>query len=69
MENGWLAGVDDLEKNLALAFVALSQDESLRRKFRQNALDTINDQYNAGTMTRRTEELYHLVLERKKSEA
>jgi len=66
MENGWLAGINELEKNLAQAFIALSRDHSLRKRFQQNAVETITSRYNAVTMTRRTEELYHKVLRERK---
>jgi len=59
MENGWLVGLDGLEKNLAEALVGISGDPELREKFRKNARATINSRYNAVTMTRQTEEVYH----------
>ena len=59
MENGWLVGLEGLEKNLAEAFVTLSQDQGLREKFQENAKATINTRYNAVTMTRKTEDIYH----------
>jgi glycosyltransferase involved in cell wall biosynthesis len=59
MENGWLVGLEGLEKNLAEAFVILSRDGELREKFKKNARATINTRYNAVTMTRKTEKIYH----------
>jgi glycosyltransferase involved in cell wall biosynthesis len=58
MENGWLVGLEGLEKNLAEAFVIISKDGELREKFRKNARATINNRYNAVTMTRKTEKIY-----------
>ena len=49
----------DDEKNLAEALVGISGDPELREKFRKNARATINSRYNAVTMTRQTEEVYH----------
>jgi glycosyltransferase involved in cell wall biosynthesis len=59
MENGWLVGLEGLEKNLAEALVAISRDPGLREKFGKNARATIDTRYNAVTMTRQTEEIYH----------
>jgi len=36
----------------------VGKDAALRGNLRQHALETIRDQYNAGTMTRRIEAVY-----------
>jgi glycosyltransferase involved in cell wall biosynthesis len=55
--NGLLVEPGDLQA-LAAALVRLGRDGSLRVSLRQHALDTIREQYNAVTMTRRIEAVY-----------
>jgi len=43
---------------LATALVRLGKDASLREKLHKHALETIQEQYNAGTMTRKIEAVY-----------
>jgi glycosyltransferase involved in cell wall biosynthesis len=68
-ENGWLVETDNLVGNLADALVALGKDEQKRRRYREAAARTVNEQFNAANMTRQIERLYEQVLQKTKSPA
>lgn len=57
-ENGFLIETDHLISNLSNALVELSKNSNLRKKFRQKAIDTIGEKYNAVNMTRKIESVY-----------
>jgi glycosyltransferase involved in cell wall biosynthesis len=61
-ENGWLVNSNDLVPNLSDALVQLSKDEEKRTRYQQRALQTVNEKYNAATMTRTIEKIYLRVL-------
>ena len=63
--NGWLVGLENIEENLAQAFVTLSQDRSLRNALQEQALSTINMRFSSAVMTRQTEEIYHRIIHEK----
>jgi glycosyltransferase involved in cell wall biosynthesis len=65
MENGWLVDLENIEENLAGAFVKLSRDPQLRASLQTKAMDTINDRYNTAIMTRKTEEIYCKLIDHK----
>ncbi len=58
LENGWLVGLDNIEENLANAFVTISKDDNLRKKLQEGAISTIHNRYSAAKMTKQTEEVY-----------
>jgi glycosyltransferase involved in cell wall biosynthesis len=57
-ENGILVETDTLIPALAAALVKLSKDKSLRDKFSDSAVKTVNEKYNAAVMTRQIEDIY-----------
>jgi glycosyltransferase involved in cell wall biosynthesis len=61
-KNGLLIEVDGLVKNLAVAINNLSNDERLRTQISQNAIQTINEKFNAAQMTRQIENAYTRIL-------
>ena len=65
-ENGWLIETDDLIANLGKALIELSGDEERRNRYQQQAVKTVNEKYNASTMTRQIENIYLQVLKVKK---
>lgn len=65
-ENGLLIDPANLVPELAEKMVLLSRDAALRNKFRQNAINTINEKYNAVHMTRTIEDIYDRVLDKKR---
>ena len=56
-ENGLLVEPGDIAA-LTAALVRLGKDEALRDSFRQKALDTVRQQFNAVTMTKKIESVY-----------
>lgn len=57
-ENGILIETDTLVASLASALAALSRDKATRDKFRQKAIETVSERYNAVNMTRKIESIY-----------
>jgi glycosyltransferase involved in cell wall biosynthesis len=68
-ENGIFVDPKNLVPELAEKIVMLSNDAKLRNKFRENAIRTINEKYNAVHMTRTIEDIYCEVLEKKSAKA
>jgi glycosyltransferase involved in cell wall biosynthesis len=64
-ENGVFVDPNNLVPELAEKMEMLSKDEAMRNKFRDNAIKTINEKYNAVHMTRTIEDIYCGVLEKK----
>jgi glycosyltransferase involved in cell wall biosynthesis len=56
--NGILIETENLTDNLAKALIKLANDPAMRQTFRQKAIETVNERYNAETMTRRIEKIY-----------
>jgi glycosyltransferase involved in cell wall biosynthesis len=65
MKNGWLVDIEKIEKNLADAFIALSRDDSLRKKLGNCARETVESEYDAAKMTLATESVYFKLVESK----
>ncbi|MEO5943111.1 MAG: glycosyltransferase family 4 protein [Ferruginibacter sp.] len=61
-ENGLLIEVDDLVKNLTNAIQNLSADKELRNRLSLNALQTVNEKFNAGAMTTAIENVYKKII-------
>ena len=57
-KNGWLIPTDDLISNLTAALVMLAGDAAMRLRFKQNAIQTINERFSARDMTRKIEDIY-----------
>jgi glycosyltransferase involved in cell wall biosynthesis len=62
-ENGWLVSTDNLEVNLAKAIIVVAGDGKLRSQFEQQALHTVNQNFNAHHMTRQIENTYWQALD------
>ncbi|HEX2535716.1 MAG TPA: glycosyltransferase family 4 protein, partial [Chitinophagaceae bacterium] len=58
-ENGLLIQTESLIPNLTSALVELSGDPDLRARFREAAIRTVNERFNAAHMTRQIENIYH----------
>lgn len=63
-ENGLLVQTDNLVSNLTKALTTLAGNTSLRKKFQQNAVKTVNERYNAENMTRSIENVYNDILKK-----
>jgi glycosyltransferase involved in cell wall biosynthesis len=57
-ENGWLVNTANLVDDLASSLITISKDEERRKRFSEKAIATINERYNAASMTRRIENIY-----------
>lgn len=64
-ENGIFVDPNNLVPELAEKLEMLGSDAALRNKFRESAIKTINEKYNAVHMTRTIEDIYYRVLENK----
>jgi glycosyltransferase involved in cell wall biosynthesis len=62
-KNGLLVNTDNLVNDLTEKIVSLSLDAGLRKKFQIQAKQTVEQRFNAETMTREIERLYHQVLQ------
>lgn len=60
-ENGYLIESGNADM-LATALIKLGKDYDLRKKFEQNAFDTVQEQFNASDMTRKIEHVYTSLL-------
>ncbi|RZM07430.1 MAG: glycosyltransferase, partial [Pedobacter sp.] len=56
--NGLLLETEGLEEKLAEAILMLAADENMRKNFQLNAKKTVQDKFNAATMTRQIENVY-----------
>jgi glycosyltransferase involved in cell wall biosynthesis len=65
MKNGILVDIENIEEKLGNALIMLSLDTSLKSGLEQEAIRTIDQQYSAAVMTRRTEEIYLKLVGRK----
>jgi glycosyltransferase involved in cell wall biosynthesis len=63
--NGWLVDTEDLVNQLRDALVQLAGDPAKRERFSLQAMDTVRQRFNAADMTRRIENIYKEVLEKK----
>ena len=57
-KNGLLIETTNLSANLANALSVLSNDKEMRERFGNEAINTINNRYNAANMTRAIENIY-----------
>ena len=64
-ENGLLIGVEEMEKELALAIERLCVDKDLRLRLQQAAIRSIYNKYNVETLAQRNEEVYLRLSERR----
>ncbi|RYY59158.1 MAG: glycosyltransferase family 1 protein [Chitinophagaceae bacterium] len=64
--NGMLVETGNLVDNLVQALVALGNDRGLQEKFSVNALETVREKFTVTLMTRRIEDLYLEVLNKKR---
>lgn len=62
--NGWLIETDNLVDHLSEALLLLSYDEERRSRFEKAAVQTVSQQFNAATMTRKIEDLYYKMIKR-----
>ena len=62
-ENGWLIKTDNLINDLASALTQLAKDNEKRKRFSEMAIATVNEKYNAASMTRKIENIYIEVLQ------
>jgi len=65
-QNGWLLSTENLVSGIATAILELGADQPKRERFKQAAIQTINERYNAKSMTRQIEQVYTQVLNSKK---
>jgi glycosyltransferase involved in cell wall biosynthesis len=63
-ENGILIETENLVDNLTNALVTMSLDEKMRNSFRQKAIETVNERYNALSMTRGIENIYRQLIDK-----
>jgi glycosyltransferase involved in cell wall biosynthesis len=63
-ENGILIETENLVDNLTNALVTMSLDEKMRNSFRQKAIETVNERYNAMSMTRGIENIYRQLIDK-----
>lgn len=57
-DNGWLVDPQNLVPELAEALVMLGRDPERRQRYREAAVQTVSDRFNAVSMTRQIENLY-----------
>lgn len=60
--NGLLIETDNLVHNLTNAIVHLASDKDLRKRLAENAMQTVSDNFNATTMTRKIEKQYSTLI-------
>jgi len=60
--NGLLIETNNLVDNLTKAIVHLSADKSLRKRLAENAMQTVTDNFDAITMTRKIEKEYSTII-------
>lgn len=60
--NGLLIETDNLVHNLTNAIVHLASDKDLRNRLAENAMQTVSDNFNATTMTRKIEKQYSTLI-------
>lgn len=63
-ENGWLVETNNLTENLVKALIQLSTDKEKQKKFKEEAIKTVSERFNAGKMTKEIEKIYLEILRR-----
>jgi len=61
-QNGMLIDLQNIEIEMPIAIIALSNNSALRNKLGENAKQTVNRHYSAQSMTKKIEDIYSYIL-------